>query len=167
MDSISSSPENFPRGCLRYLIPLFNGKNRTICPAPSVVRMANERVAVKAFGKCKRCYIDVSAWSSLRIVWEVLFGHFPPNALLPYLSYLSIEYMRLNICFPVYFCHLQDRIGHPEKVDTEVFITPPGVAQGFCSTTTFKVVAGKERHKLISCLGIKLKLSPPPCFIAY
>ena len=60
---------------------------------------------------------------------EGLFGHIPPDALLPYLSYLSIEYMRVNVCFPVYFCHLQDRTGHPEQVDTEVFIIPPGVAQ--------------------------------------
>lgn len=129
------SPANFPSGCLRYLILLSNRKNRTISPTHRVVRMSNERAAMKGFGKCKKCYPNASARSSQRLL------SFRPSRASSFCSYASrfpsslffllsiLELRGVNVCFPVYFCHLQNRIGSPEKMDTEVLIIPTGVAQ--------------------------------------
>lgn len=95
-------------------------QERTTCPTHNaVVRVASERAAMKGSGECKKCSTDYllgppRGFHPPDCPKDVHFGHMPPDSLLPF-SCLSVKHMRVNICFPVYFCHLRNRSGCPEK----------------------------------------------------
>jgi hypothetical protein len=106
------------QGLAWVLIPLSSGRTEPI-------ELANERIITKEFGECRKCYTNMYTRSSWQLLSPRLFrvSYFCSHASwfpLFYFSYLSTKHMRVTICHPVYFCHLQNETGSWEKVETEV-----------------------------------------------
>lgn len=95
----------------------------------------------------------------------------PPDFLLPYFFSLSVEPMRVNICFPIYFCHLQNQVGHLQRrmaLSYSSWCCPVSLLHHDFPGWSRKGEASRcnRDHQPIACLGMKGRLSPPQYFTA-